>query len=625
MIEFAGLIRFDGQPIDPASVSRLSRAIFSRHAPHSWRPEPHVLMVEARADRSGGTTPAQLSPDMTLALDAWLEAPGDLARALEVSPQFDHRRLAAEACRKWGVETAIERIQGSISVAGWDRGRQRLVLARDAFGNLPLYYVATPELVLFASSLHAMLAMPETPRELDMMTVADTLTIALQDQEQTIYRHIRRVPPGGVAVFEHGRVRTSRYYTAAAIPDIRLRTDRDYVDAARALLDQAVAACLPTSGGIACELSGGFDSGGVTATAARLLGDERLTAYTRVGSAPHPDHGLDERALAGQLVARYPNLDWVVVDAVRHALRDTDPRSEAATTLVPRTSSFNATWFETLALRVERDGPAVLLAGGTGNMTLSYRGRRTIAEDVRRGRWLKAARDIGVGGANTGGRFGLRALARELAPRAVKRWWVGEAPWTDFALVSRDFLNEIDYRAHARVRGHDVPFDLPMTTREHRLNMIQAQRARDFTGYVTRQGRSYVRRDPYIDRRLVEFCLGIPEDQYWRNGQDRWLARRVLADRVPAETLAQRRIGRQSPDWYSLATSRHGRMIELFDRIERSPVAGHVLDMPRIRALLADWPKDADAAEKTAMLHGHALQRAIALGGFLCWHEGRND
>jgi asparagine synthase (glutamine-hydrolysing) len=624
MIEFAGLVRFDGQPIDPASASRLSRAIFGRQAPHSWRPDPHVLMVEARAHGAGAAAPAQLSPETTLVLDAWLEAPGDLARALNVSPRLDHRRLAAEACRAWGVETAVERVHGSISAAAWDRARQRLVLGRDAFGNLPLYYVATPEFVLFASSLHAMLAMPETPRDLDVMTVADTLTIALQDQEQTIYRHIRRVPPGGIAAFQQGSVRTSRYYAAATIPDIRLRTDRDYVDAARALLDQAVAARLPATGRIASELSGGLDSGGVAATAARLLGDRRLTAYTRVASAPHPEHPVDERALAGQLVARYSNIDWVVVDEERHALRDTDPRSEAAATLVPRTSSFNATWFETLALRVERDGAEMLLTGGTGNMTLSYHGRRTIAEDLYRGRWLKAARDMVAPGADARVR-GWRALARELAPRAVKRWWAGGAPWTDFSLVSRDFLNEIGYGAHARARGHDVPFDLPMTSREHRLSMIQAQRARDFAGYVTRQSRSYITRDPYIDRRLAEFCLGIPEDQYWRNGQDRWLARRVLADRVPAETLSQRRIGRQSPDWYTLATSRHARMVELVDRIERSPVASQVLDMPRIRALLADWPKDADAAEKTVMLHGHALQRAIALGGFLCWHEGRND
>ncbi len=624
MIEFAGLVRFDREPIDAASASRLSRAILSRQSPFTWQPEPHVLLVEARSEPSGAAAPAQPLPETTLVLDTWLEAPGDLALSLGLRPDVGHRRLAVEACRQWGVEAGVERIHGSISIGAWDRRRQQLILARDAFGNIPLYYVVTPHFALFASSLHAMLAMPETPRDLDLMTVADTLTIALQDQEQTIYKHIRRVPPGGYAVFQDGRVRTSRYYSPSTIPEIRFRSDDDYVDAARALLDQAVAARLPASGAVACELSGGFDSGGVAATAARLLGDQRLTAYTRVGGAPHPDHGLDERDLAGQLVARYPNIDWVVVDEVRHALRDTDPRSEAAAALVPRTSSFNATWFETLALRVERGGAAVLFTGGTGNTTLSYHGRPTIVEDLKRGRWLKAARDLGTD-SSRGYRARLGALARDLTPRAVKRWRLGEAPWTGFSLVSRDFLNDVDYATHARARGHDVPFDLPMSTREIRLKLLQAQRARDFTGYTHRRGWSYVRRDPYLDRRLAEFCLGIPDDQYWREGQDRWLARRVLADRVPPETLAQRRLGRQSPDWYSLATARHAQMIELVDRIERSPVATRVLDIPRMRALLDDWPKDADAAEKTVRLHGHALQRAIALGSFLCWHEGRND
>lgn len=637
MAEFAGLIHLDGRPIDPAAVTRLSRSVWSPGQPKVWRPHDDTVFVEGQTKPAHGAaaaTPVQTADGMTLLIDAWLEAPAEVAAELGTVSARDHRALAAAACERWGVETAIDRLPGVVAIAAWQHDARRLILARDALGSAPLYYIADPRFILFASSLQAMLAMPEASRELDLVTVAHTMTIALQDQEQTIYRHIRRVPPGGLAMFERGQCRTSRYYSLARIAPVRLRSDQDYVEAARALLDQAVAARLPSDGHYACSLSGGFDSGGVTATAARLIGPARVTAWTRAPAHDQPRGGLDERDLAGKLVGMYDNIDWAVVDEAREAMRDEDSRGEAAATLLPRTSSFNATWFETMMLAIERSGATVLLNGGSGNLTLSHHGAAPLADDLRAGRWRKAVRDIAATSRRGGqahqslSRRTLAALYRNFEPRAVKRWRVqrsaGEMPWLSFSVVSPDFLGDLDYAAHARAVGHDIPFDLGCDAQEQRLRLLQAQRSRDFSGYVRRR-RTVKTRDPYLDRALVEFCLGIPDAQYWRDGQDRWLARRVLADRMPAETLAQTTKGQQSSDWYGIASARRDSMAMEIDRIARSPLASRVIDVARMRALLDDWPKDADTARTSVNLHGHALQRGIAMGGFLRWHEGRND
>jgi asparagine synthase (glutamine-hydrolysing) len=425
-------------------------------------------------------------------------------------------------------------------------------------------------------------------------------------------------------------VRTSRWFTAENIAPVRFTSDQEYVEAARAQLDRSVGARLPKQGPFATGLSGGFDSGGVTATAARLLGDQRLMAFTRVSTDAQADDG-GERHLAGLLAARYPNLDWIVVDEVREAYRDTMPESEAGATLLPRTSSFNATWFETLAIRVERSGVEVILNGGCGNSTLSYAGQPQIGDDLRGGRIggaVRALRGLSRQRGTSLARTAASQLYRALAPRSLERWRAqrrdGAMPWLRYSLVSPDFLSELDYAEHARARGHDVPFDLPVSAREMRLRMIQGQTGRDFRGHGKRK-RKFVSRDPYCDRRMVEFCLGIPEDQYWRDGQSRWLARRALADRVPAETLNHVAVGVQSADWYVTASARREAMAEAVDRIARSPMASRVLDVPRMRKLLDTWPSDAEEATRSFMLHGHALQRAIAMGGFLRWHEGRND
>ena len=61
-------------------------------------------------------------------------------------------------------------------------------------------------------------------------------------------------------------------------------------------------------------------------------------------------------------------------------------------------------------------------------------------------------------------------------------------------------------------------------------------------------------RTPAFDRRVVEFCIGIPEDQYLRKGCDRWLIRRAMKGRLPDVVLYKRKYGVQAADWYPRLT-----------------------------------------------------------------------
>lgn len=626
MADFAGLIRLDGAPVSPESIAILRRSVASRFAPAVWQPDASVVFVEGLDADS--FPPRQEQAGQVLLVDVWLENPQAIQQALGTSAPAANRTLTTMACAAWGVEAAIQRLHGDVAVALWEAPTRRLTLARDAMGALPIYFVVTPGLLLFATSLQTMLALPETPRELDLVTLAHTLTIGIQDQEQTLYRQIRRVPPGGLTVFERGRCRSWRYYTADTIKPVRLAGDDAYVEAGRSLLDQAVACRLPERGPYATQLSGGFDSGGVAATAARLLAPGSLTAYTRApSSADYPDEGIDELQLAGKLVERYSNIEWVVVDKASEPSRDFRAEAEAGAVLVPRTSGFNTAWFESLMLEVEQRGASVLLQGKAGNSTLSYGGRPPLFADLQAGRRAKLVEEQWRASDHRGpfSRTLAAALFKALAPRALKRWRVhrrqGPMPWLAYSLVSPEFLASLDYEVHARAVGNDIPFDPPYDSRELRLRELQGQRGRDFRGFIRRKQRNFATRDPYQDRRLVDFCLGIPDDQYWRDGNNRWLARRVLADRVPAETLAKRVRGRQSPEWFVTATSRRERMAEEIDRIAASPLASRVLDVPRMRTLLDCWPRDAEAAHRSRSLHGHGLQRAIDMGGFLRWYE----
>ena len=86
-------------------------------------------------------------------------------------------------------------------------------------------------------------------------------------------------------------------------------------------------------------------------------------------------------------------------------------------------------------------------------------------------------------------------------------------------------------------------------------------------------------RDPTFDRRIVEFCLTVPLEEFLRGGQLRSLARRAMVGRLPTSTLRRTKRGRQSADWYVNLEAVRGRMMAEVERLQSSPLASRMLDL----------------------------------------------
>jgi asparagine synthase (glutamine-hydrolysing) len=97
-------------------------------------------------------------------------------------------------------------------------------------------------------------------------------------------------------------------------------------------------------------------------------------------------------------------------------------------------------------------------------------------------------------------------------------------------------------------------------------------------------------RDPTADRRLIEWALRVPEEQYILNGEPRSLARRALADRLPPQVLGERGRGFQAADWHVGAGAARRALAEEIDSVGRCEPADALVDAGRLTALLADWP-----------------------------------
>lgn len=131
-------------------------------------------------------------------------------------------------------------------------------------------------------------------------------------------------------------------------------------------------------------------------------------------------------------------------------------------------------------------------------------------------------------------------------------------------------------------------------------------------------------RDPSADRRLVEFCLTVPADQYLANGVPRALARRAFGDRLPPAVTNERRKGWQGADWHEGLTVARARLADEFAHIERNPAAAAIIDTPRLRAMISDWPTGSWTQAAVVERYRLALLRGVSMGNFMRSVAGTN-
>src|SRR5215218_5381721 len=202
--------------------------------------------------------------------------------------------MLVHAYEEWGTRFA-ERLRGMFASAIWDARRRRLVLARDPYGIKPLYYRHVADELSFASELDAL---PQGAIDLD--AVEAFLAFNSIPAPLSIFREIRKLPPGHVLVWERGSVEITRYARPGPLP---LRDDADepeLVEECRARLRDSVRAHLVSDVPVGVRLSGGVDSGARAALAA-----QESSEPVRTFSIGFEEESFDELAGARAVAARY--------------------------------------------------------------------------------------------------------------------------------------------------------------------------------------------------------------------------------------------------------------------------------------------------------------------------------
>jgi asparagine synthase (glutamine-hydrolysing) len=186
-------------------------------------------------------------------------------------------------------EDFVDHINGMFAIALWDSRRTKLILARDRFGEKPLYYGVFDGKLIYASELKALLAHPSVKPELDLDALRHYLSYDYVPAPRSIYKGISKLPAAHLLTVENGEVKTRRYWNL----DWTAPENGDSLDERaselRDLLSDAVRMRLVSDVPLGILLSGGIDSS--TVAALRLSRSD--LKKTRLTNRNTPDRSPD--------------------------------------------------------------------------------------------------------------------------------------------------------------------------------------------------------------------------------------------------------------------------------------------------------------------------------------------
>lgn len=560
----------------------------------------------------------------------------DLRRLLGgLAPAASDADLYAAAHLRFG-DDVDRRILGDYAAIRWFPAERRLRLARSAISSHPLH-VWRDGGKLVVSSLPRTIFAAGVESRINDTKLADSLLLNLVDPSDSWYRGLSRVAPGTAVTHDPARSETRRFWTIGEVPRVRLASDREYLEAAEEQFRRALRIDLEGSRKPGIMLSGGLDSQAVAAFAATELGpDATLQGFTFVPipgwkPADRPRLFGDEAPQVRALAAMYPQIRPDFLDS-RDARFGEKIDRMFLTGSWPTHNEMTMHNMHALGERASEMGCDLILHGTYGNISFSYDGLTGYPTWLRTGQWARLIREIRVAQDDVRP-FWRKLFSRAIWPHAPLAWrkarnerskW-RKAPFGDACPMREDYARKVGAIERAVRADSDPSFLGWPSSRQWREWVARSLASAAPELWLAQQLLYGVEaRDPTSFLPLVELCAGMPEEQFLRDGERRWLARRLLKGKVPEQVRTERRRGMAVADWPIRFLRDRDDLLAEMRSMARDPRLNDVFDFERMIRDLEVWDGSDDPANENLSRIYLALGRGVSYARFVRYVEGRN-
>lgn len=455
---------------------------------------------------------------------------------------------------KYG-DGALSRLNGMFAFALWDTRDSSLLIARDGVGVKPLYYSETPDGLIFASELKALLHCRSVERRIDYRAIHDYMTYLWCPAPRTMLQDVKKLEPGTAMRILEGRVvsRWSFYhlpFDQAICPMPVGEASRLVRDQVRSAVDRQMMSDVP----IGALLSGGLDSSSVVAYVTRNLGGRPLDCFT-IG---FKDDSFQSEGNVADLpyakrVARY-------LGAELHTAHVGPEMAEEIQRMVysldePQGDFAAISTFFICRLARER-GIKVLFSGAGGDDIFSGYRRHQALQLERCWRWLPVSVRKGLK------RFSSWLPSSSTVPRRIDK--VFSYPHLDGDARLASYFHWIEPSVLAplytealfeQIRGY--PFSAPlmrslqgMSNGVHKLNRMLYLECRHFLAdhnlnYIDKMSMAtgVEVRVPLLDPDLISLAARLPVAYKHRGGTGKWIFKKAMEALLPRDVIYRSKTG----------------------------------------------------------------------------------
>jgi asparagine synthase (glutamine-hydrolysing) len=608
MSGIAGVVRFDGAPIDRGTIESMTSAM-SHRGPDGighWSSDGvalgHCMLHSTRESLEERQPLEHGEAPLVIVMDGRVDNAEELRRALiDRGVRLVGRtdvELVLEAYAAWG-ERCVDRIDGDFAFAVWDRASRRLFCARDRMGMRPFHYRREGALFIFASDLHAILGLPGVDALPDESMLAQYLACDFRPGDRTLWTGIRRLEPAHSLAVSSEAADPVRYWQPGLDSSLRYRTDDEYVEHYRELLFEAVRRTARSHRPVAYEVSGGLDSTALFAVASRQQDERRL---------PAPGIHALTLSFPGDAAADELRFARAVAEYLGRPVQEIAPSSPPPACYWDWTRRYrdfpgyaNTSMSIGLDEAAVQHGCRVLVTGNGGDEWLCSR-RTGYFEEFAAGRWSNAARDWGVDARSRGTRAATAELARgtlgPLLPESIRArlrplihrpqgepersiGWLSPKLQQGLSTSSLPAISK-----QARGQGSE----------RHRRQLETLRDAYSTLAFDSHERQTaslgLERRFPFLNTALVEFAFACPDRMRLRAGADKFLHREAMRGLLPErvrtradkaefsvvlfealeanESEVRESIAARSPDWMDADAAGEGLRVAL----ARTPASG---------------------------------------------------
>lgn len=429
---------------------------------------------------------------------------------------------------RWGKD-CVKYIRGDFSFALRDNLTKQIFCARDPLGIKPFYYSFSNEQFFCDSKLDKVLAKSSVSSPFDEPFIASYLLDKFfAHSERTFYKDVKKLPAGHTLLLESNKTKKTRYWFPENVPSIHYRSDDEYAEALMDLYEKVIRDCISSSSDpIGIELSGGLDSSSITILAAQELQKQNRTKPFVYSWEPSPDIKKGAQPHIYTLIQTVCEQAELIPQYVFPSERDVEHFFRRDSTRYPSTSVL----IHQLPVqkKAQTQGVSTILSGWGGDHCVTYKGQGYYAELVKKRQWRQLFREARSKSLNP-----INFVAKQILK-----------PWLYNMSIYRNVNPHLRHqKSHINKLFSKHTNTLPLTTiplhksvHEGQIwNLIGAQmtgRLEATAASAAEHGVNY--RYPLLDRRLLEFALGLPPEQFLRGKTNRWIARKAFAKILPEE------------------------------------------------------------------------------------------